>query len=480
MATTALSCLQSGLFKPQWFGTDGLRAAVNTPPITPQCLQLLGQALAQLIKRGDVQQLQPAGCKPQVVIGWDTRASGPDLTAALSEGLGSCGVAAVLLGVVPTAAVGHLVQSRGACAGLVVSASHNPASDNGIKMLDNQGYKFSQQLEQLLYRQLQHMPQPLPGDDGCAPCSWQHNAADVYIQRISRLFAAGPWLKGLRIAVDCAQGAAYKIGPQLLQQLGAQVMVLADQPNGQNINDSCGSEYPSKLQQFVHKHAVDFAVALDGDADRCAFVDEKGQLLEGDAVLMLLAKDLKQQGKLPHNGCVATVMSDMALKQQLQAVGIALQHTPVGDRHVVQRLQQQQLALGGEPSGHIVFWPHSHTADGLLATLLMASLLQRADQPLSELARQFEPTPRVLLNVSVPYKVALTQLPKTQQLVAQIKRALGDTGRILVRYSGTQLKARILLEGRDAYRLQQLAHQVSACWQWELQYTDAAAAKQET
>ncbi|MEM7589348.1 MAG: phosphoglucosamine mutase [Myxococcota bacterium] len=465
----------------EWFGTDGLRGPVNTHPITPQCMRMLGQALARLIQAGNVNALRPTNTKPHVVIGWDTRASSPQLATALSEGICSHGIHVVFLGVLPTAAVSQLVQSQGACAGLVVSASHNPASDNGVKILDNQGYKLCQQLEKQLQSQLQTLEDFPTTPSNIASCSWKPDAAHIYMQRIKTCMTSALPLKGLRIAIDCAQGAAYKVGPLLLQQLGAQIFVLADQPNGHNINQCSGSEYPQKLQQFVNTCPVDFAVALDGDADRCAFVDEKGTVLPGDAVLMLLATDLKSQNRLTNNTLVATVMSDMALQQQLQSADIAVQHTPVGDRHVVQRLREQGFSLGGEPSGHIVFWPHSNTADGLLATLFMASLLQRSGKPLSDLARRFQPTPRTLLSVPVPCKVSLPQLPKTQQLIKQIQKTLGRNGRIFVRYSGTEPKGRILLEGPDLSHIQQLAKQVARSWQQELlQDTKPPAAKQGT
>ncbi len=464
-----------------WFGTDGLRGPVGVSPMNQPCMHALGLALGQLMALGKLGGAgSGAGNSGPVFIGWDTRESGPELATALCAGLAQAKVKATGLGVLPTAALSCLVQHGRCRAGIMVSASHNPASDNGVKIFDSEGNK----LEPAVEAELQHIAQSELANikseltESHVSMHWRQTKAQTYMRLLKSLLPPGKPLQGLRIAVDCAHGAAFELAPAVLRQLGAQVAVLADQPTGQNINQNVGSEHIAHMQGFLRNTAVDFGVALDGDADRAIFVDEMGIEVPGDAALLLLARDLKERGQLAGDALVTTVMSDMGLRRQLQAMGIAMERTPVGDRHVASRARELGLSFGGEPSGHILFLPHSATGDGLMATLLLAFALQRSGKPLSQLASQFQPTPRVLLNVSVPSKVPLAQLPETDRLVRTIANALGDQGRILVRYSGTEAKGRILLEGEDEGYLQQLAMQVARVWQKELRQHSAAASQE--
>lgn len=465
-----------------WFGTDGLRGPVGVPPMNRPCMRALGLALGRLIALGglDGRRLRARG-GGRVLVGWDTRESGPALASALCAGLARARVKAVGLGVLPTPALSCMARHGRCRAGVMVSASHNPASDNGIKLFDNEGNK----LELAVERQLQHMAQselenigsPWAGFDDSMP--WRQTKAQTYTRLLKSLLPAGKPLQGLRIAVDCAHGAAYQLAPAVLRRLGAQVAVLADQPTGQNINQGVGSEHLGHVRGFVQGTSVDFGVALDGDADRAAFVDETGAGVSGDAVLLLLAADLKERGLLRGDALVTTVMSDMGLCRQLRSRGIAMERTPVGDRHVAARARELGLHFGGEPSGHILFLPHSAAGDGLMAALLLAFALQRSGRSLSELAARFRPTPRVLLSVPVASRLPLTRLPETDQLIRTIERALGDQGRILVRYSGTEAKGRILLEGEDQGHLQQLAMQVARVWQEELRRHSGATTREK-
>ncbi|MEM7494823.1 MAG: phosphoglucosamine mutase [Myxococcota bacterium] len=489
-----------------WFGTDGLRGPVGVPPMNRPCMRALGLALGRLIALGglDGRRLRARG-GGRVLVGWDTRESGPALASALCAGLARARVKAVGLGVLPTPALSCMARHGRCRAGVMVSASHNPASDNGIKLFDNEGNK----LELAVERQLQHMaqselgnmaslsviPAPARGLSPCHPCEsrdptgiqsepddsmpWRQTKAQTYTRLLKSLLPAGKPLQGLRIAVDCAHGAAYQLAPAVLRRLGAQVAVLADQPTGQNINQGVGSEHLGHVRGFVQGTSVDFGVALDGDADRAAFVDETGAGVSGDAVLLLLAADLKERGLLRGDALVTTVMSDMGLCRQLRSRGIAMERTPVGDRHVAARARELGLHFGGEPSGHILFLPHSAAGDGLMAALLLAFALQRSGRSLSELAARFRPTPRVLLSVPVASRLPLTRLPETDQLIRTIERALGDQGRILVRYSGTEAKGRILLEGEDQGHLQQLAMQVARVWQEELRRHSGATTREK-
>lgn len=461
-----------------WFGTDGLRGPVGVPPMNRTCMRALGAALGRLIALDGLGGDRDGG---PVLIGWDTRESGPALASALYAGLARARVKAAGLGVLPTPALSCLVRHRRCRAGVMVSASHNPASDNGIKLFDSAGNK----LELAVERQLQHMAQselasiesPSAECDGSLP--WRQTKAQAYTRLLTSLLPSGRPLQGLRIALDCAHGAAYRLAPAVLRRLGAQVAVLADQPTGQNINQGVGSEHLGHVQEFVRGTTVDFGVALDGDADRAAFVDETGAEVSGDAVLLLLAADLKDRGLLAGDALVTTVMSDMGLQAQLRARGIAMERTPVGDRHVAARARELGLHFGGEPSGHILFLPHSAAGDGLMAALLLGLALRRGGKTLCELAAQFRPTPRVLLSVPLASKAPLTRLPQTDELIRTIERALGDQGRILVRYSGTEAKGRILLEGEDQGHLRQLAMQVARVWQEELRRHAGATTREK-
>jgi phosphoglucosamine mutase len=428
------------------FGTDGIRGTANTEPITAATALAVAQAAGAEFLRGDHRHL--------VVIGKDTRLSGYLLEPALTAGFVSVGMDVVLLGPLPTPAVAMLTRSLRADLGVVISASHNPYKDNGIKLFGPDGYKLSDDAEAAIEaRVARGAESELAPSDGLGQVRRLDDQLGRYIEFVKNSFPRGLRLDGLTIVVDCANGAAYRVAPTVFYELGAEVVPLAVEPDGFNINKDCGATAPGKLCQAVIDHDADLGIALDGDADRMVMSDERGRLVDGDQILGLIARSWRESEVLRGGGIVGTVMANLGLERYLGGLGLDLRRTPVGDRYVVERMREGGYNLGGEQSGHIVLSDYSTTGDGLIAALQVLAVLVQDGGKASQVTRVFEPLPQVLKNVPLGGGAA----PETaledaavREAVAAGERALGQDGRLLIRKSGTEPVVRVMGEGADA------------------------------
>jgi phosphoglucosamine mutase len=383
--------------------------------------------------------------------------------AALLAGITSTGADVILLGPLPTPGIAFLTTSMRADAGIVLSASHNPFEDNGLKVFGHDGFKLPDEVEMDLERMMDSpaaMKVARGHDLGRA--KRVDDAMGRYVTHLKTMLRAEYDLSGLRIVVDCANGAAYRAAPTLLAELGATVFAIGVTPDGTNINDGCGSLHPEKAAAAVKSHGAHLGIALDGDADRLILIDERGDVVDGDAVMALAALDLKEHGLLRGDTVVATVMSNLGLEHALSRAGIRLERTAVGDRYVVQRMREGGFNFGGEQSGHLVFLDHATTGDGLVAALQVLNVMQGRQRPLSELAQVMQRLPQVLLNLKVPEKRPLSSLPLASAAMADVEAKLGKDGRILVRYSGTEAKIRVMIEGPDETMIGTFAQEVVA------------------
>ncbi len=429
------------------FGTDGIRATANTYPMTPSIILKVGQALGYLIKKYPPRNNH----HPKVVIGKDTRLSGYMVEQALTSGLNSMGVHVQLVGPLPTPGIGFLARNMRADAGIVISASHNPYHDNGIKIFGSDGFKISSETETEIERLvLDTDMEPLLAEGPSIGRSKRiDDAAGRYIVDIKNTFPLEYTLEGMRVVLDCANGAAYKVAPAVFEELGAEVIVLGNQPNGFNVNDKSGALYPVKMTDAVTKYRADVGVSLDGDADRVIMADEKGRVVNGDHILAMAAIHLKEVGRLPKNTIVATHMSNFALDKLMKENGIQVIRTDVGDKNVVQEMRKYGYTLGGEQSGHIIFLEHSTTGDGCVAALNVIAVMKESGKKLSELNDIMKEVPQILINTRVKSKTNLSELEGYSELKQSIENKLKGQGRILVRYSGTENLARVLVEGPD-------------------------------
>lgn len=440
----------------KFFGTDGIRGLANQFPMTADVAMNLGRALvAHFPRRGSVFR---------ALIGKDTRRSGYMFESALAAGINAMNGDVLLTGPMPTPAIAHLTQAMRCDVGVVISASHNPYCDNGIKIFSRTGFKLPDAVEASIEQAL------------CEPSTLDAMMSPEHIGRSRRIddalgrynafvkshFERDLTLEGLRIVVDCAHGAAYKIAPTVLAELGADVIVSGVEPNGYNINDGVGALYPEHCARLVRECGADMGITLDGDADRLILVDEKGNIVDGDFVMAILAVDLHERHALQNDTLVTTVMSNLGLRLAMEAHGIRVIQTDVGDRYVVEEMLRGGYNLGGEQSGHIVMFDHSTTGDGLLAALRILSAMRRCGKPLSELATVMSKLPQVLVNLRVDRKIPLPELKQTSALIADIEQCYGTTGRVLVRYSGTEPKCRIMLEGPDLEVLRRDANAIAA------------------
>ncbi len=440
---------------PKLFGTDGVRGVANLEPMTSETAMKLGRAAAHLFTR--------RSGRHQIVIGKDTRLSGYMLESALTSGICSMGVDVLLVGPMPTPAIAFLTRSLRADAGVVISASHNPYQDNGIKFFSSDGFKlpdeFEARMEQLIVSdEISHMR---PTADAIGKAYRIDDAEGRYIEFVKRSLFRKTDFQGIKVVVDCANGAAYKVTPTVLRELGATVETIANQPDGTNINDDCGAVHPERLCEAVTRHQAHIGIAHDGDADRVMFVCEQGCLVDGDHIMAALALDLKARGLLARNTLVTTVMSNYGLELAMGKAGIALVRTPVGDRYLLERMVAEGYNFGGEQSGHLIFLDHNTTGDGLISALQVLSLMGRAGRPLSDLARSMTAVPQVLVNVSVKEKRDLASLPEVQQAIESGDARLNGTGRILVRYSGTEPLLRIMVEGEQESLIRSVADDVA-------------------
>ena len=425
------------------FGTDGIRGVANEYPITPEVALRIGRAVARVLKA------RIPG-RHKVVIGKDTRVSGYMLETALTSGLVSEGARVLLTGPVPTPAVAHLTKSMACDAGIMLTASHNPYADNGIKIFGPDGYKLNDALEEEIEAIiLDQAPSPVTKDVPLGKAFRINDATGRYIE-FAKSSIGDKNLKGLKVVVDCAHGAAYFVGPLIFEELGAEVIKLGTSPDGYNINEGFGSLHPEKAAETVKAHGADIGICLDGDADRVIFVDENGNVISGDRVLCLCAQALKAAGKLRGDTLVSTVMSNLGLRDALAADGIALEQTQVGDRHVLERMREGNFSLGGENSGHLIFSDFATTGDGIVSALMVLSVIKATGKPLSELADCMTEYPAELVALPVRDKPPLESVPGIQHAMTAAEIALGDEGRILARYSGTEKKLRVLVEAKDA------------------------------
>ncbi|MBE6054624.1 MAG: phosphoglucosamine mutase [Clostridium sartagoforme] len=433
------------------FGTDGVRGIANTE-LTSEIAYGLGRAGAYVLTEGTH--------KPKILVAKDTRISGDMLEAALVSGILSVGAEAVILGVVPTPAVAHLIREYNADAGIMISASHNPVEYNGIKFFDNKGYKLPDELEDEIQRVIESGFEGVPSPTG-------HNLGRSHIE-VGALNKYTDYalstipvdLKGIKVALDCANGACYKAAVNAFRELGAEVYVINDNPDGTNINENCGSTHPEELQEYVVKKKCDLGFAFDGDADRCLAVDEKGNLINGDFILMLCAKHLKDLGKLKDDTLVVTVMSNLGLDIACNKENIKTIKTKVGDRYVLEEMVKDGYVLGGEQSGHIIFLNYNTTGDGLVTALQVASIRKRSGKTLSELAGIMKELPQVLVNAKVPNDKKNIYL-EDEEIIKEIKRieeALHGAGRVLIRPSGTEPLVRVMLEGENQEEIDTMAH----------------------
>ena len=433
------------------FGTDGVRGVANLEPMTSEIAMQLGRAAAHIFMRR-------AG-RHQVVIGKDTRLSGYMLESALTSGICSMGVDVLLVGPLPTPAIAFLTRSLRADAGVVISASHNPYQDNGIKFFSNEGFKLPDEvearIEQLIISdEIKHLR---PTADAIGKAYRIGDAEGRYIEFVKRSLPRDLDFQGIKLVVDCANGAAYKVAPAVLRELGADIEIIANTPDGMNINDHCGAVHPERLQEAVRRHGAHIGIALDGDADRAIFVCEQGEIIDGDHVMAALGLDLHGQGRLAAQTVVGTVMSNFGLEIAMKKAGIQLMRTPVGDRYLMERMLADGYNFGGEQSGHFIFLDHNTTGDGLISALQILSLMKRTEKPLSELAKAMTAVPQILLNVKVKHKPDLNQIPDIQQAIKSAEATLNGSGRVLVRYSGTESLLRIMVEGERDSTIREVA-----------------------
>lgn len=438
------------------FGTDGIRGTANVHPMTPEVALALGRAIAHVFRD------QEGGPK-QILIGKDTRLSGYMFEDALAAGICSMGVNVIQVGPVPTPALAFLTRDMRCNAGVMITASHNPYQDNGIKFFAADGFKLPDadelRIEELVESGEVSKIHVEPDEIGQAQRI--EDARGRYIVYLKNTFPRDLTLKGMRIVIDCANGAGYRVGPTMFRELGAEVFELGCEPNGRNINQDCGSLYPERTAAKVRDLRADIGIALDGDADRVIVIDERGEIFDGDMLMWLCARDMQARGTLKGGAVVATVMSNLGLEIALKSIGIGLKRTAVGDRYVVEEMRRGGYNLGGEQSGHILFLDGSTTGDGIMSALQVMALMARSGKKLSEQSAGFERLPQSLVNIGVANKRPLEELPTFRAAVARVEEELGDTGRVLIRYSGTELKARVMVEGRHEARVAEMANQLA-------------------
>lgn len=437
--------------KRKLFGTDGIRGRANVHPMTPEVAMRLGMAVAAHFGR-----------EGKIVVGKDTRRSCYMLEMALASGLCSLGVDVMLTGPVPTPAVAYLAKSMRADAGVMISASHNPFEDNGFKLFANDGFKLPDSVE----THIESLMQPGAVDDrlvygeSIGKAFRLEDAGGRYITHVKHVLPSEYELDGLRVVVDCAHGAAYKIAPKVFEELGADVIRTGVEPDGTNINLGSGAMHPEHLSHVVREYRADFGVALDGDADRAVVCDHRGEIVDGDVLLAIIGRDLAGRELLRGGAVVATVMSNIGLERSLAQVGVGLHRTPVGDRYVVEAMREHGCNLGGEQSGHVVCLDHSTTGDGLVSALMVLSVMVREQKQLAELAAVMTRYPQISRSYAVARKIPLTELSKSREVIAAVEQRFGADGRVVVRYSGTESKLRVMAEGSDLRALEAAVEEI--------------------
>lgn len=436
------------------FGTDGIRGIANVFPMTTEIAMQVGRAIGFIVKDGSKRH--------RVVIGKDTRLSGYMLENSLAAGICSMGVDVLLVGPIPTPGIAFITKSMRADAGVVISASHNPFQDNGIKIFAGDGFKLPDateaKIEDLIFSN--KMAALCPTADEVGKAFRIDDARGRYIVFLKNTFPASYELDDFHIVLDCANGATYKVAPHVFEELGAKVTTLGVDPDGTNINHECGALHPELMAAKVKELGADIGLAFDGDGDRLIVCDEKGDIVDGDQIMAICAKDMLKRRKLKKKTLVTTVMSNMGLEVAMADMGVEMLRTAVGDRHVVERMRKDGFSFGGEQSGHLIFMDHITTGDGILAGLQLLSVMHKQQRPLSELATLMERFPQVLKNVRTETKIDPFSLPGFQQKVDKLQETLGNTGRILVRPSGTEPVIRVMVEGQDEAFINQIADEL--------------------
>ena len=444
------------------FGTDGIRGVANIFPMTPEMVLSIGKATAHVFKEKCGKE------KPKFVIGKDTRLSGYMIENALASGIVSVGADVLLVGPMPTPAIAHLTKSLNADAGIVLSASHNPAEDNGIKIFSENGHKLSDNVEDEIEKYVlsgkiktEHIKGDLIGK-----AHRVDDAKERYIE-FAKASVESMSMKGLRVILDCANGAAYNTAPHILSELGAEVVVLNDRPDGLNINLDCGALHPEKMMEIVKKEKAHIGIALDGDADRVIVCDEKGRSVDGDHIIAICAINMKEKGALRKNSVVVTIMANKGFDIAMAKERIKVVKTKVGDRYVVDEMRKKGYVLGGEQSGHIIFSNYTTTGDGMISALQLLRIMKERREKLSKLAECMTSLPQVLVNVDVKEKKDISKL-KVNKNIKDAESKLGEKGRVLVRYSGTQNLCRIMIEGENKREIQKIANDIAKTMKKEL------------
>jgi len=440
------------------FGTDGIRGKAGHTPLDSPTVRRLGAALVRALPGG------PGG--KRLLVGRDTRESGEWLERDLADGVRSQGASLASAGIIPTPAIAFLTRENGFDAGIVISASHNPFEDNGIKVFSGAGEKFTERVEDEVEAIIDDASWAVPPTPG--PPVDQVDCTDDYIAHLRQVIDDGVTLGPLKIAVDCANGATVSIAPRLFADLGFEVTCVACEPNGRNINLDCGSTHPERLAAIVKQDGFRLGVAFDGDGDRAIFVDAAGRVVDGDAVMLMCARQLQADGRLRGNAIVATVMSNIGLELALKSHGIDLVRCPVGDKYVMEEMLRRNLALGGEQSGHIILSEHLYTGDGLATALAVLRTMAQTGRELDDLASDLVTYPQVLLNVRVRERKDLSEVPAVAAAIAAVEQRLAGRGRLLVRYSGTEPLLRVMLEGRDQDEIRRWGEEIVAVVRSEL------------
>lgn len=444
------------------FGTDGVRGRANHHPMTVENALALGRAAGIVFRKHQE--------KHRVVIGKDTRLSCYMFENALIAGLNSMGVDTLMVGPLPTPGVAFITRAYRADAGIVISASHNPYQDNGIKFFSSDGFKLADEIEaeieDLVFNN--HFERALPADDQIGKNFKLSDADGRYIEFAKATFPRGKSLKNFRIALDCSNGAGFRVAPLIFKELDAQVFAYGVEPDGTNINEGCGSLHPKRIQKAVTDHRANVGIALDGDADRVIMIDENAQIVDGDALLAICAYDMKKQGILRNNKIIGTVMSNLGFIRSMREAGIDVVQAPVGDRYVIQEMLKHETNLGGEQSGHLIFLDHNTTGDGLVSALQVLRIMLETGKPLSELAKIVERYPQALINVPVREKPPLEELALVHEVSEKVKKDLADSGRVLLRYSGTENICRVMVEGPKQKTVNEFAQLIATAIEKEI------------
>jgi phosphoglucosamine mutase len=455
------------------FGTDGIRGVANAAPMTPELALQLGRAVAFVAGRGIPHA-------PRILIGKDTRLSGYMIETAMSAGICAMGGRVMLYGPLPTPAVAHLTVSMRADAGIVISASHNPYADNGIKIFGADGFKLPDEAEAEIERLManEHLLGPRPTGPGIGRALRIEDAKGRYVAFAKNTFPRELSLDGVNIVVDAAHGAAYRVAPLVFAELGANLTCLGVKPNGVNINKDSGALHPDNVRAEVVKKSAAIGIALDGDADRVIVVDEQGQIVDGDAVMAMCAARMLKDSELRRKTVVATVMSNLGLERALERMGGKLVRTQVGDRYVVEKMREGGYNLGGEQSGHLIFLDHASTGDGIVAALQVLAIMMRTGKRLSQLSKEaMERVPQVLESITLPSRRPIEQMKHLASTTGKVEKALGNDGRVLVRWSGTEAKLRIMIEGPNEDRIRRWAHDLADAARRDIPSAPSASAR---